>query len=73
MNRRMTNEEKVAKKLSDIVSDLRIDLDLVGVYLARAFPNSTLRRLNIVAEAGLEDKEKRINYERWANDPNTIF
>lgn len=69
----MTQEEKVAKKLSDIVSDLRVDLDLVGVYLARAFPNSTLRRLNIVTEAGLEDKEKRANYERWSKDPNTLF
>jgi hypothetical protein len=65
----MTQEEKIAKKLSDIVSDVRIDLDLVGQHLARAFPNLTYRRLSIIIEAAEQEKES--NYDRISH--NTFF
>lgn len=32
---KMTQEEKVAMKLIDLLSDIRLDLDLLGMYLAK--------------------------------------
>jgi hypothetical protein len=46
-----TEEEKVAKQIENIISDLRIDLDLVGTYLARTKPAISYNRLMIIAEA----------------------
>lgn len=68
MRRIQTQEEKIAKKLSDIVSDVRIDLDLVGVYLARAFPNLTYRRLSVIIESAEQEKENtydRLNHNAF--------
>ena len=62
----LTQEEKIARKLSDIVSDARLDLDLVGQYLARAFPNLTYRRLSVIIESAEQEKES--NYDRISHD-----
>jgi hypothetical protein len=59
-SKRMTQEEKVAKQLGDIVSDLRIDLDLVGEYVARSQPNVVYNRLIEVAEATRFEKEGHV-------------
>jgi hypothetical protein len=59
-SKRMTQEEKVAKQLGDIVSDLRIDLDLVGEYVARSQPNVVYNRLIEVAEATKFEKEGHV-------------
>lgn len=32
---RVTREEKVASAMVDLLSDLRLDLDLLGMYLAK--------------------------------------
>jgi hypothetical protein len=57
MAKRKTEEEKVANVISRIVSDLRLDLDQVGVYLARNNPNVSYTRLQIIAEAAEFEKE----------------
>lgn len=54
---RITEEERVAKKFSDLLSDLRLDLDKVGVYFARIVPTVTYNRLIIMAEAAEAEKE----------------
>jgi hypothetical protein len=59
-SKRMTKEEQVAKQLGDIVSDLRIDLDLVGEYVARSQPNVVYNRLIEVAEATRFEKEGHV-------------
>jgi len=56
---RLTEEERVAKRLSDILSDIRLDLDKIGIYLARGFPNSTIRRLDIVTSSALDEKDNK--------------
>ena len=64
----LTQEEKIARKLSDIVSDARLDLDLVGQYLARAFPNLTYRRLSVIIESAEQEKENtydRLNHNTF--------
>ena len=68
MRRGKTQEEKVASKLSEIVSDVRLDLEQVGIHLANAEPNLTLRRLNVIMETAEEEKEV-IHNERY----NPIF
>lgn len=62
-----TTEEKVAQRLATIVSDLRLDLDQVGIYLARTAPSVSYNRLIEIAESAQFEKENngfRINQYR---------
>jgi ATP-dependent Lon protease len=54
-------EEKAAKKLATIVSDVRLDLDEVGSHLAN-LPNVAYRRLSEVVDSA--DSEKEGKYDR---------
>jgi hypothetical protein len=54
---RLTPEEKVAQQIENITSDLRLDLDLVGKYLANISPTVSYNRLMIIAEAAEFEKE----------------
>jgi hypothetical protein len=56
-SRRVTEEEKVAMKLGNMVSDLRVDLELVGEYLAKSQPYVVYNRLQVIAESAKETKE----------------
>lgn len=57
MNRGMTDEEKVAVRIGNLLADQRLNLDRVGLYLARQDPSSNYRRLMIVAESADEEWE----------------
>ena len=57
MSRRITEEEKVANKMGNIISDLRVDLELVGEYLAKSQPYVVYNRLQTIAESAKETKE----------------
>ena len=57
ISRRITNEEKVAMKLGNAISDLRVDLELVGEYLAKSQPYVVYNRLQVIAESAKETKE----------------
>lgn len=63
ISRMLTDEEKVANKLGNIVADLRVDLELVGEYLAQSQPNVVYNRLQVIAESARETKEGT-NYAR---------
>ena len=56
---RQTNEEKFATLVSNLISDLRFDLDLAGKYLAWYLPNVAFRRFMIIAEAAKEERESK--------------
>jgi len=56
-SKRITEEEKVASQLGNIVSDLRVDLELVGEYLAKSQPNVVYNRFQTIAESAKETKE----------------
>jgi hypothetical protein len=56
--RKMTNEEKVAQKLATVVSDISLDLDMVGRYLLDLSHSSQLRRLNEIIETANYEKEE---------------
>lgn len=53
----ITAEEKVANKLGNQISDLRVDLELVGEYLAKSQPNVVYNRLQVIAESAKESRE----------------
>jgi hypothetical protein len=55
--RTKTEEEKAAIKLATIVSDVRLDLDEVGVYLGRYAPTISYNRLMLIAESAEFEKE----------------
>lgn len=58
MRHKITHEEKLAKKLYDIVNGLDIDLDMVGFYFARLSGKVHYKRIEIIYEAIKEEKEK---------------
>ena len=58
---KQSNEEKLAKIIGDYVSDLRLDLDVVGRYLAWYLPNVAYRRILIIMEAMKHEKEDKSN------------
>lgn len=64
-----TEEEKVARYLAKIVNDLELDLDQVGMYLARNARNVSFRRLKEIVEAAEFEKAEAL----LVNDPNTLF
>ena len=58
MRRRIkTEEEKAAQKIATIVSDVRLDLDEIGVYLGRFAPTISYNRLMLIAESAEFEKE----------------
>jgi hypothetical protein len=62
MRRITTREEKEAKRLADILSDLRLDLELLGHYLAISVSSVVYNRLQIVSETAKQVKEN--DYDR---------
>jgi hypothetical protein len=57
IRRILTEEEKVAKKIGNEISDLRVDLELVGQYIAQSQPYVVYNRLQTIAESAKETKE----------------
>jgi hypothetical protein len=64
MKSRMTDEERVAIRLSALISDLRLDIEKVGVYVARTGGNVVNHRLNLLTEVA---QEERNNHDIRAN------
>jgi hypothetical protein len=63
IRRKLTDEEKVANKIGNEIADLRVDLELVGQYMAQSQPYVVYNRLQVIAESAKETKEGT-NYAR---------
>lgn len=61
--KRLTEEEKVAKKLIDTVNDLTIDLEEVGEIIGTTYRNVSINRLVVVAESAEYTKNNRFNHK----------
>lgn len=61
MAKRMTDEEKVAKRMSDLISDLRLDLEMISLYISQISPNVTINRILLMADFIQDEKENRHN------------
>lgn len=59
MRKLITQEEKVAKTIGTLVSDLRLDLEAVAIYLHEISPNVTLNRILLMADIIKDEKEAR--------------
>ena len=51
-------EERLAEKFNVIVSDLNLDLEQVGIMVARVLPELTFNRLMVVFESALAERNK---------------
>lgn len=69
MTKRLTDEEKVAKKITEMISNLNLDLDMIGFYIARYERTIIHNRLQVIAESAQFEKEK----ENDRNNPYTLF
>jgi len=56
---RMSNEEKVAIKIADVISDLRMDIIDIAFYLRQLSPNVTVNRIILLGEMLQEEKENK--------------
>ena len=65
--KRLTQEEKVAKAMTDLVRNVDLDLDLVGVYIAQSSSAVINNRLSVVIDSAIEEKERQ--YERAGINP----
>lgn len=61
----ITKEEKVARSIIDKLTDLTLDLEMIGLYLAWNVSGVLYNRFQIVAETTFDEKEKN-------NDRNHI-
>jgi len=62
-----TKEEKVAQKISVLLSDFTLDLEKVGFYLAKAIPLLLFKRsLEVLESAKFQEdtvEQQRIGYD----------
>lgn len=56
MKRAKSEEQKVADKIAKTITDVTLDLDLIGFYIALQ-PNVVYRRLEEVLESAEEQRE----------------
>lgn len=61
MRKKATKEEKVAKTMVDLVTDLTLDLDQVGRYVGEQASTVIYNRLDIVMDSARETKEDQID------------
>lgn len=57
MRHKMTDEERVATKISALISDLRLDIERVGIYVARTGGTVVNHRLDLLAEVAKEERQ----------------
>jgi hypothetical protein len=65
----LTKEQKTAMKLAELLDSVSLDLDRVGIELARLRPSTTYNRLILVAESAVYEIEKEV----ISNDHNYLF
>ena len=58
MAHRITKEEKIAAKMSELVNDVTLDLDMVGWYMAMGTPTILMNRISLVLESAICTREE---------------
>jgi hypothetical protein len=54
-----TDEEKTAEKMAVMLSDIRLDLDEVGIAIARMKPATIYNRLIVLTDSAEEEMENQ--------------
>lgn len=65
----LTKEQKVATKLAELLDSVSLDLDRVGIEVARLRPSTSYNRLILVAESAVFEQEKEVS----TNGHNYLF
>ena len=60
----LTEEQKTAVKITKLLDSVSLDLDRVGIEIARIRPTTLYNRLVLVAESAVEEQENNGNYIR---------
>jgi len=68
-----TKEERVAQKISTLVSDFSLDLEAVGYYLATAIPYVTYSRALEILESARYNKEVAEYYRQGGYYDDRLF
>jgi hypothetical protein len=68
-----TKEEKVAQRISTIVSDFSLDLEAVGYYLAKSVPHITFVRALEILEAARYNKDVAEYYKQGGYYDEGLF
>ena len=68
-----TKEERVAQKISTILSDYSLDLEAVGFYMATAIPYLTYSRAVELLEAAQYNKEVAEYYQQGGYYDNRLL
>jgi len=68
-----TKEEKVAQRISTIVSDFSLDLEAVGYYLAKSVPHITYNRALEILESARYNKEVAEYYKQGGYYDEELF
>jgi len=61
-------EEKLAEKMNIMVSDLNLNLEQVGIMVARTLPELTFNRLMVVLESAQFERDKVRNEPKLHHD-----
>lgn len=67
MTRQMSKEEKIAKKLAETVTDITLDIHLVGFYLGHFADYSVYDRIMVIANDA--QRERELQDVRFGIDP----
>jgi len=57
--KQLTEEEKVAKKITDLIKNVELDLDEVGKAIANSQKTVTYNRMILVVESAVQEKEEQ--------------
>lgn len=68
-----SQEEKVAVRIGDLLSDFHLDLEQVGKYIAVALPYTVYARAVEVLEAAQYNKEVAEYHEMHKYYPDKLF
>ena len=60
----LTEEQKTAVKITKLLDSVSLDLDRVGIEIARIRPTTLYNRLVLVAESAVEEQENNGNHIR---------
>lgn len=55
----LTPEQKVAVKLADMLSNLQLDIEAVGIYFADGTHEAVFKRFLIMCDSALNNRQKR--------------
>lgn len=57
--KRITEEERVAKKIASLIADLTIDIENLASAIAQTYPNVIINRILLMADLMKEEKNDK--------------